>query len=126
MVKLLLIGAGGFLGAVARYGLSGLVQGRIGSSFPGGTLAVNVVGCLALGFLVGLFEERQLLGPDVRLFLGIGILGSFTTFSTFGFETLELARVGSFRLAGVNAAANLILGLGAVWGGRALVRGLVP
>ncbi len=117
-MKLLVIGLGGFLGAIARYGVSGWVQARAGGEFPAGTLAVNAVGCLLLGVLMALVETRQLLGPEVRTFVAIGILGSFTTFSTFGYETLELVRVGTFRLAALNMAGNLALGLAAVWIGR--------
>ncbi len=124
MTKLLVIGLGGFLGAIARYGASGWVQARAGADFPAGTLAVNAIGCLLLGVLMTLVETRQVFGPETRNFLAIGILGSFTTFSTFGYETLELARVGAFRLAGLNIAGNVALGLTAVWIGRSGTRWL--
>ncbi len=114
MLKLLAIGLGGFLGAITRYGLSGLVHQYAKSSFPLGTLVVNVAGCLAIGGLMCLVEERAFFAPNVRLFLLIGLLGSFTTFSTVGYETFELLRTGSIAWAVLNALANMLLGLLAV------------
>lgn len=111
-MNLLVIAIGGGLGALARYGLSGLVQGR-GSTFPWGTLAVNAIGC----FLVGTLFDR--LSADARAFVVVGVLGGFTTFSAFGYETLELLRAGQATLALLNAAANVVLGIGAVLLGRA-------
>ena len=88
MLKLLAIGAGGFVGAILRYLISGLVQNLSGSiRFPFGTLAVNVIGCLFIGLLVYLVETRSMFGAAARMFVFIGLLGSFTTFSTFGNET---------------------------------------
>ncbi len=112
-MKLLMIGLGGGLGALARYGLSGLVQGR-GATFPWGTLAVNALGCL----LVGAAFER--LSADARAFVVAGVLGGFTTFSAFGHETVELLRAGHANLALLNAASNVVLGTLAVALGRAL------
>lgn len=123
--RILVIGAGGFVGAIARHVLGGLVQHRVGGFFPTGTLAVNVIGCGLMGALLTVVEERQALGPDARMFLAVGILGSFTTFSTFGYETMELLRHGSTRLAALNIAANVVVGFVALWAGRALVRALV-
>lgn len=122
MLKLLVIGIGGFLGATARYGLSGLVHRYFSGSFPAGTLCVNVVGCLVMGALMGMVEDRQLLTPPVRLFLMVGLLGSLTTFSTFGYETLELMRDGNWSATLANVSANVALGLTAVWLGRAALR----
>jgi CrcB protein len=119
MTQLLVIGFGGAFGAVARYGLSGLVQERSGSSFPAGTLAVNLLGCLLVGAVMALVE-RQLLAPSTRAFLVVGVLGGFTTFSAFGHETIELLRGGEARLALLSVVANVVLGLGAVLLGRAL------
>lgn len=111
-MKLLAIAIGGGLGALARYGLSGLVQGR-GAAFPWGTLAVNAIGC----FLIGAVFER--LSADARAFVVVGVLGGFTTFSAFGHETVELLRGGQTTLALLNAAGNVVLGVGAVLLGRA-------
>lgn len=124
MREILIVGAGGFLGAISRYWLSGQVHRWTSSGFPWGTLTVNVVGCLAIGALMAMLETRIFVSPDARLFLGIGVLGSLTTFSTFGYETLELVRRSEFTLAAVNAAGSLVLGLGAVVVGRIMVRWL--
>ena len=121
MMNLVWIGLGGGLGAVLRYLLGGLVQQWTNSaSFPYGTLAVNVAGCLLIGLLGQLGEARGLFTPEGRLLVFTGLLGGFTTFSSFGFETLELTRAGLSGPALGNVAANVLLGLGAVWAGRAL------
>ncbi len=88
--------------------------------FPYGTLAVNGLGCLLIGVLMGLSDSRSVLGPQTRLFLLIGVLGGFTTFSTFGHETLALARDGERLAAGANVALHLVIGLGCVWIGYAV------
>ena len=121
MRELLLIGAGGFLGAIARYGLSGWLARLSGGNWPWGTLAVNVIGCLALGALMA-YGQRQGLEAHLRLFLTVGILGAFTTFSTFGYETMVLLRAGSYWQAMSNVTLNLMLGMSAVWIGQWLFR----
>jgi CrcB protein len=115
--QLLVVGAGGFLGSAARFGLSGLVQRYSGSTFPLGTLAVNLTGCLAIGLLAGLMEARQILGPGQRLFLLIGVLGGFTTFSTLAYETLALFQGADAVKALANMGAHVILGMAAAWAG---------
>lgn len=125
MREILVVGLGGFCGALGRYALSGWVQRLSGSTFPWGTWTVNVVGCLAIGILMGLADTRLALTPEVRVFLGIGLLGSMTTFSTFGYETVELLRGSQPGLALGNIAANVVLGCGAVLLGRALVRAIL-
>ena len=122
MTKLLIVGLGGFIGAVARYGLSGLVHRLLNTSFPYGTLAVNVAGCLAMGGVVYLVEDRAMLSPEARLFVAVGILGALTTFSTFGYETFELLADRQWWLAGLSVAGNMVLGLGAVGLGRTILR----
>ena len=122
MLELLAVGAGGFAGAIARYTLSGEVHRRYGGTFPLGTLAVNLLGCLLIGLLASLVETRQLLSPRARLVLMVGFLGSLTTFSTFGYETLALLRQGALVRAAANAAGNLLCGLAAVWLGGAAGR----
>ena len=119
MTKLLLIGLGGFVGAVSRYAVGGVVQNISKSiAFPYGTIAVNVVGCFLIGGLAYLAEFRSLFSANTRLFLFIGVLGAFTTFSTFANETLELMR-GNYRgMALVNIAAHFLLCIGAVIVGR--------
>ena len=119
MTNILLVGFGGFIGSVLRYLASGYVQQASKSvDFPYGTLAVNVMGCFAIGFLAQLAESRGVLASESRLFVFVGILGGFTTFSSFGNETLNLARDSQMVNALANVGMNVVIGLLAVWLGR--------
>ncbi len=119
-MRLLLIGVGGALGSVLRYLLSGLVQsGEGASAFPTGTLAVNLLGCLAIGILTELSESRGFLSADTRALLVVGLLGGFTTFSAFANETVNAARDNAPLIAAGNVLLSIGLGLVAVWFGRA-------
>jgi CrcB protein len=119
LINILLVGFGGFIGSVSRYLASGYVQQATKSiDFPYGTLAVNVVGCFIIGFLAQLAEERGVFTSQSRLFVFTGFLGGFTTFSSFGIETLNLARDSQMMNALANVGANVLLGLFAVWLGR--------
>lgn len=121
MLKLLLVGTGGFLGSVSRYIISGVVYRIMGNPyFPYGTLAVNIAGCLLIGLLAGLADIRQLLNPELRLLIFIGFLGGFTTFSTFSYEVFSFARDGQIANSLVNIFLHIILGIGATWIGFAL------
>lgn len=121
MVKLLIIGAGGFLGAVLRYLLTGAFQNLSGSaSFPFGTLAVNLLGCFMIGLLSYIAEYRSLFGVETRMFLFVGLLGAMTTYSTFGNETYGLIKDAKFSFALLNIGIHVTVGLGAVWLGRVL------
>jgi len=123
MIQLLLVGAGGFVGSALRYVTSGLVQRVLPAAmFPVGTLVVNVVGCFLIGYGNGLATVRQVFSPGARVFLFIGLLGGFTTFSTFGYETLTLARDSQEVRALVNVGLSVVLGLAAVWFGYSLSR----
>ena len=122
MGNTLLVGVGGFLGAVARYLLGGLVYRYLPATFPYATAIINVTGCFAIGLLAALVEERQLLGPGVRLFWMIGFLGGYTTFSTFGYESMALMREGSHGAALLNVFGQVVLGLLAVWVGAVVGR----
>jgi CrcB protein len=123
-VRWLVIFLGGGLGATARYALGGWVQALSASFFPWGTFAVNALGCFAIGALATLLEERSALGPNGRLFLLVGVLGGFTTFSTFGFETWRLLEAGDWPRAAGNVVGSTGVGLAAVVGGVALARSL--
>jgi CrcB protein len=119
MMKLMVIGAGGAVGSILRYLISGHVQQLTKSvGFPYGTLAVNVLGCFIIGLLFYLADTRGAFSSEVRSFIFIGVLGGLTTFSTFGNETMILVRDAQHGLALANIAANLLLCLGAVWLGR--------
>lgn len=117
MRSLLLVIVGGALGSAGRYLLSGWVQRVTSPFFPYGTLAVNVIGCLCIGLIGGWGERRLGIGPDVRAFAMIGVLGGFTTFSSFAYDTLSLGRDGASLLALLNVLATVCLCLVAAWVG---------
>jgi CrcB protein len=117
MVKILLIAAGGGAGALLRYLVSGLVYRVADSPFPFGTLVVNTLGCLVAGSLFAYFSGPHLVREEFRVALLIGVLGAFTTFSTFSWETLSLAKDGGLRLALVNVALTNVLALTSMWFG---------
>jgi CrcB protein len=123
MEKALLVGLGGFLGSVLRYGLGGVV-GRLkaGWTFPLETLLINVAGCLVLGLLAGLSESRGAFTSSTRAFLFIGLLGGFTTFSTYGYETFQLMRDAQWQSAALSTILQVGLGIGGLWAGDALAR----
>lgn len=113
LVVVLGVGLIGGVGAIARFMLDGAVAGRVGREFPYGTLLVNVLGAFALGVLVG-----AALDPDAYRLLGTGLIGAFTTFSTWALESHRLGEEGELRLGAANLAISLVLGVGAVWAGR--------
>lgn len=117
----LAIAAGGALGALARHVVNSAVQARfVAAGLPAGIFVVNVLGCLAIGLLAGVIAvERVHVGMHLRTFLVVGVLGGFTTFSSFGLDTLVLARGGQAGLAALNAVGQTALGLAAVWLGFA-------
>ncbi len=114
-----LVAVGGAAGALARYGVS-LWLTRPGVQFPYAILVCNVAGCLCMGALMWWVMQKPGLAPGLRLLLVVGLLGSLTTFSTFGYDTVELAREGRAAQAALNVVANVALGLGGValgaWG----------
>ena len=123
--RLLLVAGGGGLGAAARYGLDAAVRQwwpALAARFPAGILLVNVLGCLVFGVLVGAAGGIGAMSPERRLFLLTGVLGGFTTFSTFGHDTAQLLGSGGAGLALVNALASVVLGVGAVFAGLWLGR----
>ncbi len=119
--KLLSIGLGGFLGAIGRFWISGLAQ-KLSGRFPVGTLSVNLLGSFILGLLATLFLEKVVVSQELRLFVLVGLLGAFTTYSTFSLETLNLMRNGAWLYAGLNIFANVLGTLIAVWAGFSIAR----
>jgi CrcB protein len=124
-VKWLALAAGGGLGAMLRFALALWVDARAGVHFPWGTLAVNVAGCFGIGVLATLADEHALVSPALRLFLVTGLLGGFTTFSTFGMETWQLVEDGRALAALGNAGGSVVAGLAAVVAGVAITRGVL-
>ena len=132
LVRLLCVALGGGLGASARYVLGGLIQGRAGDAlqgtrlavFPWGTLAINLIGCFAIGLLWVLAEERQM-SPNLRMFIFVGILGGFTTFSSYALECFNLAGDRELALTLGNILASNVVGLGLVYVGAVAGRALL-
>jgi CrcB protein len=125
MYRFLLICLGGAVGTGARYLIAVGAPRVLGSSFPHATLTVNVVGSFLLGVTMHVGLSTNLMSPSLRLVLASGVLGGFTTYSTFNYETIEFLREGAFGLAGLNVAATLLLCLAAGAAGLAVARWLV-
>ena len=124
MRTIVAIGIAGALGALARYGLDGVVSRRLPTSFPRGTFVVNISGALVLGFLITLMTEQLTSSPWLRSALTIGFLGAYTTFSTLAFETYRLAEDRALGLAAANVLGSCVAGLAAVYLGIVLGRAL--
>lgn len=120
LANLLLVGIGGFVGALLRYGLGRLAHSAIDLRFPVGTLFVNVLGCFLIGVLMVCIQEQTYFSPRVRAFAIVGMIGSLTTFSTFSFETMELIRESAHRKAFLYLLLSVVLGFGSVLVGRSL------
>lgn len=118
MHNLLLVFMGAGLGGLLRYGLGSLSHRLLRGTFPWSTFLINVTGCLAMGILMFLFQERHLLSQEGRLFGAVGVLGGYTTFSTFGYEADALLRDREHKSALVYIAASVLGGVVALWIGR--------
>ena len=125
MRDLLLIAAGGAFGAVGRYLGSGLAYRLFGEDFPYGTLFVNVAGCLVIGFFMQISLSTDLVSREWRILFSIGFLGAFTTFSTFGYESLRYMLDGAWLMVVSNVTANVIFCLAATWLGWSAARTLL-
>jgi fluoride exporter len=118
--KYLLIAVGGGLGSVLRYWVASTVGGRLGVRFPFGTLVVNLTACVVIGFALTWFGQRAEISPAWRYLFAVGLIGAYSTFSTYEWETLSTLRSGAFALAALYAVGSMVLGLAAVWCGAAL------
>lgn len=121
-MRILALALAGSVGALSRWAIGTAAIRALGTQFPYGTLAVNVLGCLIAGFAMQLFASGALLPPSWRIPLTVGFLGSFTTFSAFGYESVKLAQTGAWGAAMANVALNLALGFTAVWIGFFVAR----
>lgn len=115
MVRYLLVGFGGFLGAIARFWIGDLVASRLGSRFPFGTFLINCSGCFVIGLAVTLLDSRTHWNSAWRYLIPIGFIGAYTTFSTFEMETLGSLQEGKFAIAALNILLSVAVGLVAVW-----------
>jgi fluoride exporter len=123
-MSVLLVALGGAVGSVARYGLTLAALRLLPVGFPFGTFLVNAIGCAAFGAIAGLADARGALTPSLRAFWLVGVLGGFTTFSSYAWESFDLSRGGAIALAAINVAGQVIVGLAAValgwWAARSL------
>ena len=110
-MRLLLIGAFGAIGTLARYGLQGLVQIKMGSTFPYGTLLINLTGCFFLGLIGQILLNRVIVPPEWRMAIAVGFFGGYTTFSSFGWETAKMMEDGEWVRASAYVAASVVAGL---------------
>jgi len=124
MEKILFVAVGGAVGSSLRYLLAGWGQRLIASPFPLGTMLVNILGCLAIGFLATALSGPLLVREHWRIAILVGVLGGFTTFSSFCWETVSLGGDGQFALAGLNVLAQNALGLTAAWVGARLAQAI--
>jgi CrcB protein len=118
--KYLLIATGGALGSIARFWVGSTISGRLGTKFPYGTFVINITACVIIGFTLTFMSKRADLDPAWRYLVPVGIVGAYSTFSTYEWETLSTLRSGAFALGALYAVGSLVLGLAAVWAGTAL------
>ncbi len=125
MARYLLVGLGGFLGAISRYWLGAYVGERLGVRFPYGTFIINMSGCLLIGIVMTVLDQRAHWSPAWRYLVPIGFIGAYTTFSTFEFETLRGVQEGALMTAALNVVLSVVLGFAAVWLGIAATKAVL-
>lgn len=124
MIKYIVVGAGGFLGAIARFWLGGVIHDRLGTRFPYGTFVINCSGCFAIGVIMAVLAGRTSVHPYWRLLIPIGFIGGYTTFSSFEYETFMAMREGALAVALLNVALSVVAGFLCVWMGMACGKAL--
>lgn len=124
MTNYLIIGLGGFLGAVSRYMVALWIGQRWGRTFPLGTFVVNISGSFLISFLMSLFTEKFMVSPQVRLFMVVGFIGAYTTFSTFEYETGNLVKDGEWSIALANVILSVIAGFAALKFGEFIAKSI--
>jgi fluoride exporter len=122
VIRYVMIGLGGFAGAIARYQVAAMVQTRVPTGFPWGTFIVNVSGCLIMGMTTTLLTERLVVNPQWRFLIPIGFIGAYTTFSTFELELFRANTEGAWLIGGAYLTGSVIAGYIALWAGVVLAR----
>ena len=113
---IILVGIGGFIGATLRYLIGNWIQNLLDNpEFPYGTLLVNLIGCLIIGFIIAISETQDNISQEIQIFLTVGVLGGFTTFSAFGIDTVNFIRNGDLHLGAINIVLQMTLGILAAW-----------
>lgn len=120
--NLLLVGFGGFIGSIARYGVGLIFAKYFSQNFPYGTFTINLVGCLLMGFFYGIFQKESAPDTSWNLFLMVGICGGFTTFSSFSLESFELLRNSNYNEFFLYTIGSFVLGILAIWVGLTLTK----
>ena len=115
MIKYLMVGIGGFVGAIARYWLGSYIGGKMGTRFPYGTFVINISGSFLIGLILTLLAERSHWSPNLRYLIPIGFIGAYTTFSTFEYETFRSIQDGELLMAGSNVVLSVVVGFVSVW-----------
>ncbi len=123
MVKYLIVGIGGFVGAIARFWLGSYVGGKMGTRFPYGTFVINISGSFLVGLILTVLQRTEW-SPNWRYLIPIGFIGAYTTFSTFEYETLRTVQDGQFLVAFLNITLSVVVGFAAVWAGVAAGRAI--
>ncbi len=122
MNKYVMVGLGGFVGAIARFWLGGFISDRMGGRFPYGTFAINISGSFLVGLILTLLTERANWSPNWRFLIPVGFIGAYTTFSTFEYETLRSVQDGEMWIAFLNVGGSVVAGFLSVWCGVVLGR----
>lgn len=124
MVKYLMIGIGGFAGAITRFWLGSLIGGKMGTRFPYGTFVINISGSFLIGLILTFLAGRVYWNPNWRYLIPIGFLGAYTTFSAFEYETLRTVQNGQYLTSFLNVTLSVVVGFAAVWAGVAAGRSI--
>ena len=124
MQKYFFIALGGSLGSLARYWVGSTVAGRMGTRFPFGTFVINITACIIIGFSLAFLAKRTELNPAWRFLVPVGLIGAYSTFSTFEWETYSNLQAGAFLIAGLYVVLSLLLGLVGVWFGVLIARAI--
>jgi CrcB protein len=124
LLKYVMVGVGGFIGAIARFWVASFVGARMGIRFPYGTFIINISGSFLIGFILTLLTAKAHLSPNWRYLIPVGFIGAYTTFSTFEFETLRSIQDGQFVIASLNVVLSVVLGFMAVWAGAVAGRAI--
>jgi CrcB protein len=124
LLKYVMVGIGGFVGAIARFWLGSYIGTKMGTRFPYGTFVINISGSFLIGLILTFLSERTHLSPNWRYLLPVGFIGAYTTFSTFEYETLRTLQDGQFLTASLNVTLSVLLGFAAVWAGAVAGRAI--